>query len=78
MSFIAGLFATKSLDELRRQATAEHGLKRALTALDLMVLPGSDFSALADGLVQFRSSFEQTARIRAKSDEERAASSPED
>jgi NADH:ubiquinone reductase (H+-translocating) len=51
---------------------------RALTALDVVVLPGSDFSALADGLVQFRSSFEQTARTRAESDEERAASSPQD
>jgi NADH:ubiquinone reductase (H+-translocating) len=49
---------------------------RALTALEVVVLPGSDFSALAAGLGQFRSSFEQTAHIRAKSDEERAATSP--
>ncbi len=51
---------------------------RALTALDVLVLPGSDFAALADGLVEFRSSFEQIARTRAESDEARAASAPRD
>jgi NADH:ubiquinone reductase (H+-translocating) len=51
---------------------------RALSALDVLVLPGADFSALAHGLDQFRGSFEQIARTRAESDEERAASSPQD
>ncbi len=47
---------------------------RAITALDLLVLPGSDFSALADGLTEFRSEFEQIAQLRAKSDAAREAS----
>ena len=46
---------------------------RALTALDLLVLPGSDFSALADSLTEFRSEFEEIARARAESDAARAA-----
>jgi NADH dehydrogenase len=45
---------------------------RALTALDLLVLPGSDFSALADSLTEFRSEFEQVARVRAEADAARA------
>jgi len=49
---------------------------RALTPLDVLVLPGSDFSALADGLVEFRTEFEQIARLRAESDAARAASDP--
>ncbi len=49
---------------------------RALTPLDVLVLPGSDFSALADGLAEFRSEFEQIARLRAESDAARAASDP--
>jgi NADH:ubiquinone reductase (H+-translocating) len=47
---------------------------RALSALDLLVLPGSDFSALADGLSEFRGGFEQIARARAEADAARAAS----
>jgi NADH:ubiquinone reductase (H+-translocating) len=47
---------------------------RALSALDLLVLPGSDFSALADGLTEFRSEFEEIARRRAESDAARGAS----
>jgi NADH dehydrogenase len=49
---------------------------RALSALDLLVLPGSDFSALADGLTEFRSEFEEIARRRAESDAARAAQAP--
>jgi NADH dehydrogenase len=45
---------------------------RALTALDLLVLPGSDFSALADSLTEFRSEFEDIARARADADAARA------
>jgi NADH dehydrogenase len=51
---------------------------RALTPLDLLVLPGSDFSALAGSLTEFRSEFEEIARARAKSDAARAASGGED
>jgi CRP-like cAMP-binding protein len=47
---------------------------RALTALDLLVLPGSDFSALADSLTEFRGEFEQIARARADADAARAGS----
>jgi NADH dehydrogenase len=47
---------------------------RALTTLDLLVLPGSDFAALADGLTEFRGEFEQIARARADADAARAAS----
>jgi NADH:ubiquinone reductase (H+-translocating) len=49
---------------------------RALTALDLLVLPGSDFSALANSLTEFRGEFEQIARVRAESDAARAAAEP--
>ena len=49
---------------------------RALTALDLLVLPGSDFAALAESLTEFRGEFEQIARARAESDEAREASEP--
>jgi len=49
---------------------------RALTSLDLLVLPGSDFSALADSLTEFRSEFEDIARARAASDAARAAAQP--
>ena len=45
---------------------------RALTPLDVLVLPGSDFSALAGGLPQFRSGFEEIAQRRAESDAARA------
>src|SRR5579875_3806071 len=34
----SGLFATKSIDRLREEGAAEHGLKRSLTALDLVML----------------------------------------
>jgi NADH:ubiquinone reductase (H+-translocating) len=49
---------------------------RALTSLDLLVLPASDFSALADSLTEFRSEFEQIASARAASDAARAAADP--
>jgi CRP-like cAMP-binding protein len=49
---------------------------RALTQLDLLVLPGSDFSALAESLTEFRSEFEQIARVRAEADAARAAFEP--
>jgi CRP-like cAMP-binding protein len=45
---------------------------RALTSLDLLVLPGSDFSALADSLTEFRGEFEQIAQARAAADAARA------
>ena len=47
---------------------------RAQTQLDLLVLPGSDFSALAESLTEFRSEFEEIARTRAEADAARAAS----
>jgi APA family basic amino acid/polyamine antiporter len=34
----SGLWATKSVDQLRKDADKEHGLKRSLTALDLVML----------------------------------------
>ncbi len=49
---------------------------RALAALDLLVLPGSDFAALADSLAEFRSGFQEVARQRADADAARAASGP--
>ncbi len=49
---------------------------RALSALDLLVLPGSDFSALADSLNDFRGQFEQIAGARAAADATRTASDP--
>jgi CRP-like cAMP-binding protein len=55
---------------------ARSATTRALTPLDLLVLPGSDFSALADTLSEFRSGFEQIARARAQADAARAASHP--
>lgn len=41
---------------------------RALSALDLLVLPGSDFAALAGSLGEFRRQFEQIAQSRAQAD----------
>ncbi len=38
MSSHRGLFATKSVDQLREEAAGEQGLKRSLTALDLTML----------------------------------------
>jgi APA family basic amino acid/polyamine antiporter len=38
MSAPSGLWATKSIDQLREHAAADHGLKRTLTALDLVML----------------------------------------
>src|SRR5579859_5665506 len=38
MSDTSGLFATKSIDQLRQHAEADHGMKRALSALDLVML----------------------------------------
>jgi CRP-like cAMP-binding protein len=49
---------------------------RALTPLDVLVLPGSDFSALTASLTEFRSGFEESARLRAESDAALAASDP--
>jgi len=49
---------------------------RALAPLDLLVLPASDFSALADSLAEFRGGFEEIARSRAASDAARAAPGP--
>jgi NADH dehydrogenase len=47
---------------------------RALTALDLLVLPGSDFTALANSLGEFRGEFERIASGRAESDAARVGS----
>ena len=49
---------------------------RALTSLDLLVLPGSDFAALADSLTEFRGEFEQIAQARADADAARAGPGP--
>ena len=49
---------------------------RALTRLDVLVLPGSDFSALAESLTEFRREFEEIARLRAESDAALAVSDP--
>jgi CRP-like cAMP-binding protein len=49
---------------------------RALTALDLLVLPRSDFSELTESLGAFRKGFEESARLRAESDAAVAASNP--
>jgi NADH dehydrogenase len=49
---------------------------RALSALDLLVLPGSDFAALADGLSEFRGEFEAIASARAQADAARAGAAP--
>ena len=49
---------------------------RALTSLDLLVLPASDFAALADSLTEFLSEFEEIASARAASDAARAATDP--
>jgi APA family basic amino acid/polyamine antiporter len=38
MSETRGLFATKSVDDLREYAQADHGLKRSLGPLDLITL----------------------------------------
>ncbi len=48
---------------------------RAATPLDLLVLPGSDFAALAETMTEFRGQFEQIAQARAEADAARAASS---
>jgi NADH dehydrogenase len=45
---------------------------RALSALDLLVLPGSDFTALTDSLNDFRGQFGQIAQSRAEADTARA------
>jgi hypothetical protein len=47
-----------------------------LTPLDVLVLPGSDFSALAESLTEFRREFEESARLRAESAAALAASEP--
>src|ERR1700691_2054969 len=48
---------------------------RAASALDLLVLPASDFAALTDTMREFRGQFERIARARAEADEAREASS---
>jgi NADH dehydrogenase len=48
---------------------------RAATALDLLVLPGSDFAALTDGMGEFRGEFERIARVRAQADAAREEAS---
>jgi NADH dehydrogenase len=50
---------------------------RAETSLDLLVLPGADFSALTNGLSEFRGEFEQIARLRSDADAARAGSEPQ-
>jgi CRP-like cAMP-binding protein len=55
---------------------ARSATTRALTQLDVLVLPGSDFSALAETLTEFRRGFEESARRRAESDAALAASDP--
>jgi NADH:ubiquinone reductase (H+-translocating) len=45
---------------------------RALTPLDVLVLPGSDFAALAGSLPEFRRGFEEIARRRTDANEVRA------
>jgi CRP-like cAMP-binding protein len=57
------------LDRHPRSATT-----RALTPLDLLTLPGSDFAALAESLTALRSELEEIAHDRAESDAARAAS----
>ncbi|HEY2535532.1 MAG TPA: FAD-dependent oxidoreductase [Solirubrobacteraceae bacterium] len=47
---------------------------RAATALDLLVLPGSDFAALTEGMSEFRGQFEQIAQARAEADAARERS----
>lgn len=51
---------------------------RAATALDLLVLPGSDFSALTETLTEFRGEFEQIAKMRAEADAAREQSTRAD
>ena len=48
---------------------------RAATPLDLLVLPGSDFAALAESMSEFRGQFERMAQARAEADATRAAAS---
>lgn len=49
---------------------------RAVTPLDVLVLPGSESSALAESLSEFRRGFEESARLRAESDAAVATSEP--
>jgi len=42
----------------------------------LLVLPGSDFSALAASLAEFRTGFEEIALVRADADAARAPPDP--
>ncbi len=51
---------------------------RALTPLDVLVLPGSDFAALSESLCEFRTTFEESARLRAESDAALAAPDRQD
>jgi NADH dehydrogenase len=48
---------------------------RAATALDLLVLPGSDFAALTESMSEFRGQFERIAGARAEADAARESSS---
>ncbi|HMN99460.1 MAG TPA: FAD-dependent oxidoreductase [Miltoncostaeaceae bacterium] len=45
---------------------------RARTVLDVLVLPGADFSALTGSLPEFRKGFEEIARLRAEANAARA------
>jgi CRP-like cAMP-binding protein len=56
-----------------RSATA-----RALTTLDVLVLPASDFSALAGSLPEFRRGFEEIALRRTDANAGSSAGDPPD
>jgi CRP-like cAMP-binding protein len=47
---------------------------RAASSLDLLVLPGADFAALAGGLSAFRGEFERIAQLRTAADAMRTES----
>ncbi|MGE0028099.1 MAG: FAD-dependent oxidoreductase [Thermoleophilia bacterium] len=49
---------------------------RARTALDVLVLPGADFSALTGSLPEFRKGFEEIARLRAEANAARKTDRP--
>jgi voltage-gated potassium channel len=49
---------------------------RARSALDVLVLPGVDFSALTGSLPEFRKGFEEIARLRAEANAARAPDPP--
>lgn len=51
---------------------------RARSALDVLVLPGADFSALTGNLPEFRKGFEDIARLRAEANAARGRERPAD